>query len=218
METERIYFNVPHYDYDKELTDYFHIPYYNHSAYSVYNLENSNSYLNILENTFEGTEDSIDFANGYGYTLSVKAELHDAKDKIILAKGDVNTGNFYFVLKEENRSIVFEFYTGSEVITLSHYIEDEELGEYARYPLTFTFMISNETSPTLSLYKNNELLDQKQAGENTALIASDYNLVNILSTSDEDQEEKVVSDIVGMKGMLDEKELYYVNTVLNTNL
>ena len=204
---------------DPGLTDFYHIPDYNSSYFKVNNLDNLDpSYsLEILEGYLKGRKDNIDFNNERGYSLNIKANLRDVSDKVILAKGDQASGNFYFKLKEEGNSIVFEHSLGNDVVSLSYQIPEDETSNFVNYPVTFTFVIDSESSPTLSLYKDNILLDSKQVGSRSSLDASQYYLLNTLLEEDKSPEEKIVQDIVGIGGTLTPEDIYFINTILNTN-
>jgi hypothetical protein len=78
--------------------------------------------------------------------------------------------------------------------------------------------ISADPSPIINMYKNNTLLVSKQIGSNTSLTASDYPLVNILSIEDEVYDERVVIDILGMKGIIEEEDFIRLNAAFNTSL
>ena len=78
-------------------------------------------------------------------------------------------------------------------------------------------MITGEASPTISLYKDNELLDSKQVGNKTALNASEYYLTNKLTLSADEYESRIIRDIIGIDHALTSEQLYYLNTLLNTN-
>lgn len=220
IDSSRYFFNIPHEVFYTSLTDFYHIPNYNKSYFIANNLEETEqaSYIEILENNLTGRGDCIDFATGKGYTLAVKTSLYDSKDKVILAKGNLDTEEFYFILKEENQSIIFELTTNpGEVSTVSYPIDKEKLGEFTQNPITLTITISSG-SPVISMYRNNTLLVSKQIGSNTQLTASDYNLVNVLSRDDEAYDERMVIDVVGMQGVIEEEDFIRLNAALNTNL
>lgn len=219
LEHEQYIFTSIFTDLGYEITDYYHIPTYNHSYFLVNNLCSlmPNSYLEILENYLKGRHDHINFNQENGYSLSMKVDLLDIQDKVLLAKGDLETENFYFVFKEENGTLIFEYYTGSYMTSLSYEIPEERFSEFLKYPSTYTFMITGEASPTISLYKDNELLDSKQVGNKTALNASEYYLTNKLTLSADEYESRIVRDIIGIDHALTSEQLYYLNTLLNTN-
>lgn len=216
LDSVRYFFNDPYELYQKEMTDFFHIPEYNHSAFRVNNLEREDSYLEILESTFTGTKDRIDFSSEHGFTLSVKAHLKDTEDKVILAKRDLETDDLYLVLKEEGKAIVLLLYFEDSAVELRYNMNREELNDFIGNPVTYTVILTEDTSPTLKLYRNNNLLDSRQLGERPTLPAVNYDLTNVVPGVNE-YEGRVVSDIIGVRGALTEKGLYRVNTVLQTN-
>ena len=208
-------FTIPGYT----ITDFYHIPTYNHSYFLVNNLCSltPNSYLEILENYLKGRHDQINFNQENGYSLSMKVDLIDRHDKILLAKGDLETENFYFIFKQENNTLVFEYYTGNYMSPLSYEIPEERFSEFLNYPSTYTFTITGEASPTISLYKDNELLSSRQVGNKTSLNASDYYLTNKITADAEEYNFRIVKDIIGIDHALNSEQIYYLNTMLNTN-
>ena len=212
-------FNEATTTFNLTMTDFYHLPDYDHSYFMSNNLEklDGHSVIEVLEGYLKGQEDYIDFTDEHGYSLCVRVDLKNTDDKIILAKGDLKTENFYFILKLEDNNIIFEYYLGNDVVILSHEITKDEISDYTRYPITLTFTISADSSPELKLYKDNELLDSEQIGGNSTLNYLEYPLVNILSNDDEPYDQRIVRDIMGVKGVLTPSDLYYVNTIFNTN-
>lgn len=204
------------------VTSFYSIPEYDHSYFLCQDLSSSNpnTSIEILEGYMQGQEDNIDFSSAQGYTLTVRTSLHDLKDKILLAKGNLESENFYFILKEENKGLVFELFLGPDVTEperIEYKIPHDDLGLFLNYPLSLSIIIEGEGSPNLSMYKNGKLLVTKQIRSKTALNPSDYYLTNVLSKTDE-AEEKRIDSIIGINGSLTEKELYYISSLLGTNL
>ena len=212
-------FSTPHtYITGKAVKDFYHIPDYMHSYFKANNLafDNRNSVLEVFEGFIKGREDRIDFSRENGFTLCVKAHLQDTSNKIILAKGDLETENFYFILKQENGYLVFEYYLGDGVFTLKKEIKTEDVERFITHPVTFSIICTGSASPAFKIYRNNEFLVKGQSSHQTSLVATDYYLTNLLSTEVEVDKE-VLQDVISISGPLEESDLYYINNLLDTN-
>ena len=206
------------------LRDFYHIPEYVYSYFKVNNLKrpSSDTTIEIFEGYLKGGGDSIDFNTSNGFTLCVKAFLRDLTNKVILAKGNFNNeenneGNFYFVLKEEDNAIVFDYYLGNSIFTISKEIKREEINNYINHPITLYITCDNNASPTIKMYKNNELIASRQAPQKTTLNASDYYLTNQVSKELSIPDNRIVQEILGFSGVLELKDFYYINNLLDTN-
>jgi hypothetical protein len=216
-----------HYDFKGEYThlagkglrDFYHIPEYMYSYFKVNNLafDDKSSVLEIFEGYIKGMGDRIDFVNPNGFTLCVKTFLQDTKDKVIIAKGDPKTGNFYFILKQEEDSIVFEYYLGDDIFTLEKKISSEEVNEFILNPITIYITCDGASSPTFQMYRNNELLTSGQASEQTSLKAIDFYITNQLNEDINFENKKIVLDLFSFSGVLEPSDIYYINNLMDTN-
>ena len=201
------------------LKDYYHIPDYVYSYFKVNNLGtgNSNSVIEIYEGYMKGREDRIDLAFERGFTLCVKAFLKDLSDKIILAKGDIATEDYYFILKEENEAVVFEYYLGDSVFTLKKEITREEISSFVNNPISLYITCDGSASPTIKMYRNNDLIVSRQAPQQTSLNPTDYYLTNQMSPEIDTDADRIAQEVLGFNGVLEESDLYYINNLLDTN-
>lgn len=216
-----------HYDFRKEYThflgkglkDFYHIPEYMYSYFKVNNLafDNRNSVLEIFEGYIKGREDQIDFVNLDGFSICVKTFLQDMEDKVIIAKGDVETEDFYFILKQEDGNLVFEYYLGDDVFTMEKEISYEERKKFIANPITLYVTCDGAASPTFKMYKNNELLTSGQASKQTSLKATDYYITNQLNEDINFEEGRRVLDLFSFSGVLEPSDIYYINNLMDTN-
>lgn len=199
------------------LKDFMYIPEHKYSYFTVNNLgyDNSSADLVIFEGVLRGNEDHIDLADPKGFSLCVKANLINREDKVILAKGNVNSENFSFILKEEDQSLIFTYYLEGSSETLSTYLGDKIT--LTSNPISIIITGSPEASPTLKLYINNELKAEKQLSSKSNLDASTFYLTNKLSNDSDYYDKRIISNILSFSGDLTEKEIYYLNNVLDTN-
>ena len=216
----RYYFNNETTSLSTTLIDYFHIPEYLYNYFVVNNLgvENDNSVIEVYDGYLKGREDNIDFSSGYdGFTLCVKMLLPDLENRVILAKGDLETENFYFILKMEDKKLTFEYYLGDDIITLFKEIKEDDESKYLINPVSIFVSCSNDASPTFKMYRNNELLATIQAGQQSTLVASDYYLINSLNPESALSDNRIVYDVLGFSGLLSDEQLYFANNLLDTN-
>lgn len=216
-----------HYDFRREYTyllgkglkDFYHIPEYIYSYFKVNNLafDNRNSVLEIFEGYIKGREDQIDFVNPNGFSICVKTFLEDTEDKVIIAKGDVETEDFYFILKQKDSNIVFEYYLGDDVFTMEKEISYEERKKFIANPITLYVTCDGSASPTFKMYKNNELLASGQASKQTSLKATDYYITNQLNEDINFEEGRRVLDLFSFSGVLEPSDIYYINNLMDTN-
>ena len=206
--------------YSEGLQDYFHFTPYAYSAFRVNNLGEDKEFskIQVLENFFRGGDDRINFGLDRGFSLCVKVNLKDASDKIILAKGDLETGEFYFVLKEEDTKLVFEFYTSDgNIFKLEKSIIPEEFDSYFNRPIILTITCDGHASPTFTLYKNGNVIASGQAPYTSALQASEAYLTNVTDIEEAADAVNTINDIIGIEGILTLQNYYYISTLLGTN-
>ena len=199
------------------LKDFFFIPEYKRSYFTSNNLgsDTSESILTIFEGDLKGYEDRINIADPNGFSLCVKVNLLNNDDKVILAKGDLETENFSFILEEKDRKIRFTYYYegGNQVLEID--IADKIT--LITNPITITVTGSSEASPILKMYINNNLGDEKQVGTKATLDPYNFYLTNKLSNELESYDKRIVQNILSFSGDLTEKDIYYINNILDTN-
>ena len=206
--------------YDKKLLDYFHLPIYAHSYFLINNLGfEEESYLEEYEGAFKGYNDHLDFNNSKGFTLCTKVHLHNNDNKVLLAKGNISSNEYYFVLEQLNNSLKFSLYLPEDTLVLKKDLNPEEIRGFIERPITVTIMCNgNPYSPEFKMYKNNELLDSRILPSNSAASIAEMYLMNHEAfTSEEDLKIHTVYDILDFEGMLNAEELYYINNILDTN-
>ena len=206
--------------YDKELLDYFHLPIYAHSYFHVNNLGfEGTSYLEEYEGAFKGYYDRVYFNNPKGFTLCAKVHLHDEKGKILLAKGNVNSDEYYFILEQSNNSLRFTLYLDEATVVLSKEFTVQTIRSFIEHPINITITCDgNQYSPTFKMYKNNELLDTFVLPTNSTKNVSNMYLMNHEAlTGDEDLGVHTVHDIMDFEGELTPADIYYINNILDTN-
>lgn len=215
--THYVFTTTTSYTVGSSLQDYFHIPEHTYSYCKIHNLgfDNSNSILEVLDGYVKGRLDHINFSNAGGFTLGVKAYLKDTRDKIIITKKNDETT--YFVLKQENNAIVFEYNLGESTFRLSKTISREEVNEYVDDPIAIYVTCDGVASPTFKMYKNNKFIASAQASQLSDVDISDCYLTNQLSDETETNLEKTVQDIIGLTGVLELNDFYYINNLLDTN-
>lgn len=206
--------------YSEELQDYFHFTPYAYSSFKVNNLglDEDPYRIQVLENFFRGQKDRIDFNLNEGFSLCLKVDLKDASDKIILAKGSLETDEFNFILKEEATKLVFEFVTlGGDKFSMSKKIEKWEYDSYFNRPIFLMITCNGLASPTFNIYKNGDLIMTGQAPYKAAMEASEAYLTNALDISETAEAVNTINDIIGVKGLLSTENAYYISTLLGTN-
>ena len=218
--TNRLYNFLNEEVYNKSVLDYFHLPVYAHSYFHVKNLgmENS-SYLEEYEGAFRGYYDRVYFDNPKGFTLCTKVHLHDEKDKILLAKGNVESNEYYFILEQVNNSLKFSLYLNDATVVLSKEFTLQTIRSFIEHPVNITVTCDgNQYSPTFKMYRNNELLDTSVLPVNSTRNVSDMYLMNHeVLTENDDLEVHTVYDIIDFEGELNTTEIYYINNILDTN-
>ena len=213
---------------ETKLLDYFHIPTYayDRNLITINNLNDETSKINIFEGTLKGGKDSIDFALPKGFSLAIKFLLNTQEAKLILAKGDLNSEQFYFTLEQsyrssadENNELIFSLFMPSGELTLKKELTVDVLEKYTKYPITVTITCDgNEYSPEFKMYINTNLVASYSYYQQVIdlAIAKMY-LTNRLSYESELTEDQIVQDILSFEGALTEEEILFINTILGTN-
>ena len=206
--------------FDKSLLDYFHIPIYAHSYFLVNNLGfDGSSYLEEYEGAFKGVDDKVYFDNPKGFTLCTKIDLFDENDKVLLAKGNVEADEYYFILEQKDNALIFTLYLNDATVVLKKDFTVQTIRKFIEHPINITITCDgNQYSPTFKLYKNNELLDTYVLPINSTRNVLNMYLMNHESfTTDDNLEVRTVYDIIDFEGELTPTEIYYINNILDTN-
>lgn len=215
---------------DTNLLQYYHVADINRALYGISDFENFNYKLDFVRNTFRGNEDLINFNNPKGFTMSVKVDLQDMNDKVLLVKRN-NSGGRYFTLTLEDYKLIFNIYLRGSVLTLEHSIPVEEYRNFTGNPVLITVVVKGLT---IQMYRNNELIAQSDNFIYSSLDASKFYLSNSLyndhrtptRATEEDNPvdgldieptQIYVKDIVVIEGALGTSDLYYMNNLLDTN-
>ena len=206
--------------FNTSLLDYFHLPVYAHSYFLVNNLGfDGSSYLEEYEGAFKGFNDRVYFDNPKGFTLCAKVHLFDENNKVLLAKGSVESDEYYFVLEQKDNSLLFNLYLDDATVTLKKGFTVQNIRGFIEHPINITVTCDgNQYAPTFRMYKNNELLDTYVLPTNSTKNVSDMYLMNHETfTEDDNLEVHTVYDIICFEGELTSNEIYYINNVLDTN-
>ena len=200
---------------EPQIIQYYNIPKYNRNMYVIEDMKNSDNTLTILDTSFTGNTDLIDFSSPIGFSLCTKVFLEDSEDKVLLVKTDAS-GNPYFSLTFEEQTVKFTLRTQSQDIVLSKHLENDDYASYESSPILLSVIVEKEEGlSTFSLYKNNELIDQVALGVNDFLEASASYLTNY---TDNPAEAKLyVSDIIVIDGSISTDDLYYITNLTDTN-
>ena len=209
------------------LRDYFYVPNYSFNYMKVQDFytDDPDYRLEILDNKIIGLKDNIKLKDENGFTLALKVFLHDLTSKTIIGKGNLDTGSFYFtfeLLDKENPTdlakIKFSYYVeeGTKISVIKE-IQNEEIGSYIDYPVTFFITCTGDSSPTLQMYKNNTLILSQTLESNSVLNPSLYPIVNRVDINEDVPTEKILYDIISFSGVLSPPDIYYVNNLLDTN-
>jgi protein associated with RNAse G/E len=223
-----------------QLLQYYHIPKLNRSQYSTKDFCDFDRIITVLENTFTGNRDIINFANPNGFTLSVKANLKNSEPKILLAKSD-SVSTPYFTLTFIENTLEFIIYgINNKVYKLSRKLEIEEISAFTSNPILLTVIYNPlGDTPTLSLYRNNDKVIEEIVYFGTLVEHNSAALVNYLpesvirdlcegketeSESIDDLVQKVqdnvdfyIDGLIAVSGAISEEELYYITNLSDTN-
>ena len=206
--------------FNKSLLDYFHLPIYAHSYFLVNNLGfDGSSYLEEYEGAFKGFNDRVYFDNPKGFTLCAKVHLFDENNKILLAKGNVESDEYYFILEQRDSSLLLSLYLDDATVVLKKNFTVQNIRGFIEHPINITITCDgNQYAPTFKMYKNNELLDTYVLPTNSTKNVSDMYLMNHETfTEDDNLEVHTVYDIICFEGELTPNEIYYINNILDTN-
>ena len=201
--------------YDKELIQYYRLPDYDRHEFSVNDLCGFARKINFLENRFSGENDLIDFSYDKGLTLCMKVFIQNSYDKTLLLKSNL-IDNIYFSLSYVNNTLLFTADTGSDTIVLSKQLDELEYRSYQAEPIMVTVTTEKSGSNIqFKMYKNNEFIADYVGSIVNPPIASELILSNYLESTEDPQ--KYVSDIIVIKGVISESELFYINNLFDTN-
>ena len=200
---------------DAALSQFYHIPKLNLHTYIVNDLCNFSYNLNMLDNSFTGNEDLINFSNEDGTSLLLKVFLEDVDDKVLLVKKNSNNDK-YFTLELKNQTLIFTLFTDTSSYIVSKALDVEEYSIFTEYPILLSITFNgSEYNPELKMYRNNTLIGETNSGSGILLDTSNYQLSNSLET--EEPKKLYVSDIVLLNGVLSSSDLYKVNNLFDTN-
>lgn len=148
--------------------DFVHFPYMPYHSYAAKNLRDMSD-INVIDETFEGSEDNIDFSysedNEYiGFTLSSKIDIRNLDDKLFYVKR-FGSG-VYCSLQLINKYLTFTLNTEGSPVVLGYPISVDDFSPFTANPVLITITsegsITDTTfkvyNATFKMYKNNELL------------------------------------------------------------
>ena len=213
---------------DVKLLNYFHIPEYaySHNYFNVVNLCNDKEYLNILEGSIKGNEDSVNFGNPLGFSLVIKAYLKDLKNKVILNKGNLENNELYLTIKEEKdnpedgiTNIIFSIkVAGVDKIAFKKELNVKEIRGYTEKPIILTITCSGTAgAPVFKMYKNTELISTYVPFYDEIPSPPDNSyLTNRTSLSAEEiLDEQIIYDILSFEGELKEDDIFFLVKLLS---
>ena len=201
---------------DNILTQFFNIPKLSIKNFKVKDINNTGADIEIFGDTFESNGDLISFNNENGITLLMKVSLVDMEDKVLLVKrspyDDLN-----FILKLQDQKISFLLYSEEGVVELSKELDVTEYDAYERTPILITVIFNgNFVSPKFEMYKNNELISTYEGSIGEFITVENPKLYNYMDEGTENPK-IYVSDIILIEGVITQKDLYYINNLLDTN-
>lgn len=229
----RIYDFVKILETNYDLLSYYHIPDYDHFFFKVKDLGSSKiDDLEVFENSFKGFGNNLELSAAS--TLWLKVDLQNAKNKVILYKGNIQDEKTYLLIEQigdiernEEGGILSEYYAikcsiyyEDQTVVLTKEINTENIRSFIENPISLIITRDdNETSPTFKMYKNNELLDAVTLPNPTNVVSLNNSYItNYISEEDKSNvEERVVKDILFFKGCLQADDIYYVNNIMDTN-
>lgn len=162
------------------LLSYTHLPFYPYGVYSINDLNNFNYKLQVVDTSFTGNRDCIDFSTQKNCTLCVKVNLEnnslqtiEGVDETLLSENrnytilsKINDENVYFRLYiEKDRftkvlSLKFTLNTESESVTLSYDFTKFNVFRYFNNNILITIATRYDvTSTKYDMYINNVLVD-----------------------------------------------------------
>ena len=201
---------------DNKFLQYYHLPNYNRSQYTIEDIGNPEYTITFLDTSFTGNNDLIDFSNPHNFTMCIKVDLKGISSKILLAKTNLlvpseatltNESNPYFLLSYIKQNLALTIYTNEKAYVISKYLDSNELAAYQGDSILLTFSFENINDIyTIKMYRNNEIISELRTGLNQMQEASDSFLTNyvqdeivenICAQYEEDPEElaKLVEEI-----------------------
>lgn len=147
---------------DTDLLQYYHLSDYSRLFYRVYDICNSNYYIDFTDETFKGNCDLIDFHNDK-FSLCLKVDIKNYSSKVLLAKVD-RVGNVFFKLEfikttgnEENTfNLKFSLLTHAGMKEyISPDITSSGALDYINAPILITLI---KDGNTINIYRNNDYL------------------------------------------------------------
>lgn len=223
-----------------QLIQYYHIPKLNRSQYTTKDFCDFEHTLTILEGTFTGNNDLINFSNPDGFTLSLKVDLVDSEPKILLAKTD-SVSTPYLTLTFINNTLDFILYgINNNTYKFSKELALDEIGAFVGNPILLTIIYKpSNSNPTISIYRNNDKFLEGDAYLGTLIDPSAAPLTNYLPESTlqelcadkgteevpvdeliqriQDNVNLYVSGLIAVSGAISEEELYYITNLTDTN-
>ena len=179
------------------------------NSYKVTNLANFNSInsLEVLDESFKGYGDTIDF-NG-NKTLCLNLTIPDFQDKILIAKKDIENEETYFVLSIENSNLVFLFYTEDEFYRLRIPVVPTEYYKFLNPFLLSIVQETSETSTTFTVYHDTEILGTLQI-QNPAFVSltEDFSLMNYTNDLNINNAKIYLQDVLFFQKALTKSDLY----------
>ena len=226
-----------------EIKSFYHLPFYPYGVYNVVDLSNCDNKLQIVDSSFTGNEDFIDFSSSDSATLCVKMNLeNNSKSNYTILSKINNEGNVYFRLyMDENLTLNFVLYTETESVTLHYTFSKFNVYRYTNNDILVTISTKYDLGSTqYNMYINNVLVSTSYLqslttsefvyNEATGLndievvhyaydyyVARDYFLTNYLSQDEKANSVNYVKDILFFKGTVDQDDLYIINNRLDTN-
>ena len=217
-----------------ELLQYYRTPDLYKNQYAARDLCNLDRKIRFLSNKFEGNEDVIDFTVEEGLTLCVKVNLTDAEPKILLCKSNL-VSDFYFALTFLEQTLRFTMVSvdGSQA-SVSKEVSLEEMDSFTNEPITLTIFLKPQSGNWryLQMYKNNEPITEENYIEldttvdPTIFVLSNY-IENMPTYEVDDgrggtitktvEPGRYVSDIAVIKGIITDRDLFYINNLFDTN-
>ena len=201
-----------------EIKDFYSFINYPASYFRVRNLGNlANSDITYYEGSITGLNDSVDFGNPAGFSLVLKLNLKDGKDKIILLKKNLNNDDTYLSLTFENFVLTFTLYLNDSIITLKKVYTERTFRELTNLPATLTILCDKtRPNPVYSLYINNNRVDSVEGYSRDYLAASAFKLTNYEESMSE-ADENYVENLLSFSGVLSEENIHYICTLLGTS-
>ena len=202
-----------------EPQDFYSFIDYPASSYKIKNLKVlTNSDIDYFEGSITGHHDSIDFSGKDGGSLTIKTNISNGNDKVLLAKVNLNTNDEYFTLKFENFSLIFTLYMSDGVVELKKEYTETSYNELIGAPIIITVISDNSSgTPIFSMYLNTEKVNEVAYPTQNYLLSSAYKLTNYENSITE-ADKNYVSTIVSFKGNLTKDDVRYVCTILGTSV